>query len=128
VGAVQRDGFERLDPQSLSNTLNALAKLNHHPGEAWLQELVEECLRTDFAMFDSQALAITLNGLTRLGHHPGDAFLERLKVAALAKLLTFTPQHLANTLNGFARLDWNPGNLWLVRQGLSLTPPLGCLL
>eukprot|EP00808_Paulinella_micropora_P029769 g50910.t1 len=106
-----RDIAEKAD---IANTLNALANLDHNPGEELLRRLCAEALKK-VESFNAQNIANTLNALANLDHNPGEILLGRLCAEALKKAESFNLQDISNTLNALVKLDHNPGEQVLRR-------------
>jgi hypothetical protein len=102
-----------------------LAKLGHHPGEAFMRVFIETCMATELKGLNSIDFANIINGssiwqkmrtmvnrqiekrtvmiagFAKLEHHPGEAFMRLFVDACTAsELKGFKPQPLANILNG----------------------------
>ncbi|KAK2080103.1 hypothetical protein QBZ16_002499 [Prototheca wickerhamii] len=83
--------------RNISNTLWSLAKMNHHPGDEFLQAYAEENA-AKAAEGNAQNTANTLWAFATLGYNPGEAVLRALSTAVLAKVGEFTAQNISNTL------------------------------
>ncbi|RMZ54092.1 hypothetical protein APUTEX25_002669, partial [Auxenochlorella protothecoides] len=94
--------------RNISNTLWSLAKMNHHPGEEFMQAYAEENSKKA-GDGNSQNTANSLWAFATLGYHPGNAVLAALTETVLAKLPEFTAQNISNTLLSYAKLEYNPG-------------------
>jgi hypothetical protein len=103
-----------------------LAKLDHHPGRAFLGLFVDACMAMRLRGFDPQNLSNIINGehgegvqvelspavgvcddfvlmagFAKLNHNPRPAFLELFVDACMAtRLQGFKPQALSNVING----------------------------
>jgi hypothetical protein len=101
-----------------------LAKLEHHPGDAFLELFVDVCMAMKLQGFKPQELSNLINGecasgtscrrnvvvgsvacagagFAKLNHNPGDAFLGLfVDACAATRLQGFDPQALANIING----------------------------
>jgi hypothetical protein len=101
-----------------------LAKLDHHPGDEFLELFVDACMATRLQGFKPQDLANVINGgyafgsssrhhvvlgsvavlmagLAKLDHNPGTPFMELFVNACIStRLQGFNPQTLSNVING----------------------------
>jgi hypothetical protein len=117
VGRVQsllEEAPETFDSHALGNVINGLAKLGHHPGEAFFERFKGACLWRGFERFKAQELANVLNGFAKFEHDPGEAFLRGFTEECLRRCFAgFIPQGLANTINALAKLEYHPGHAFL---------------
>ena len=91
-----------LGAQGVSNSLYALAKLQHDGGPGLVSALITRGC-TELRDFTEQNLANTIWAMATLGH-PDPAFTNALLVEARNKLPTFTEQDLATTIWAMATL------------------------
>ncbi|DBA96718.1 TPA: hypothetical protein ACH3X1_015560 [Trebouxia sp. C0004] len=110
---------ERFSARNIANTLWALAKMMHNPGDAFLNSLGVEAGKkvTDF---NAQNHANTVWAFATLGHNPGTDVLRVMAKDAEGKVGKFTAQNMSNTLLAYAKLEHHPGHLMEVMAAEAL--------
>ncbi|CAL8462328.1 g1861 [Coccomyxa elongata] len=93
--------------RNLSNSLWALAKMGHNPGEAMLNAMAAEVAKK-LGGCNAQNLANIAWSYATLSHNPGEELLEAIAVEAEKKLAEFSPQNISNLLYAFAKLEYKP--------------------
>ena len=97
-----RQKTPELGAQGVSNSLNALAKLERDDDPGLVSALITRG-HAELRTFTEQALANTIWAMATLGHQD-PAFTTALLVEARNKLPTFNEQNLANTIWAMAKL------------------------
>ncbi|BDA46187.1 probable RAP domain-containing protein, chloroplastic [Coccomyxa sp. Obi] len=108
--------------RNLSNSLWALAKMGHNPGEAMLNAMAAEVAKK-FGGCNAQNLANIAWSYATLSHNPGEELLEAIAVQAEKKLAEFSPQNISNLLYAFAKLEYKP-NAFLEQASQAAVPIL----
>ena len=83
--------------RELANTLWALARMGHNPGETFMSAFLYRA-EEELPSFNSQDLANTLWALARMGHNPGEMFMSAFLDRAETELPSFNSQSLTNIL------------------------------
>jgi hypothetical protein len=103
---VMEQRISTAKPQSLSNTLWALATLGWHRDDSTLTKLVTAMVQRS-STAKPQDLSNTLWALATLGWHCDDSTLTKLVTAMVQRSSTAMPQALSNTLWALATLGWH---------------------
>lgn len=93
--------------RNLANTLWSIAKLNHFPGDEFMQQLCKE-VKEKVHQGNAQNVANLLWSLGVLQYNPGEDVLKALALTVRDKSRDFSGQNISNTVLAFAKLDYNP--------------------
>lgn len=110
--------LEQFSPQQLSNTLWALAQLQHSPPKHWTQQLLLVSLQ-QMSAFKPADYAQTLSGLARLGFSPSPLWLNSFWsksgqcLTGSAAAAEFTAAELHALLLAVVTLDVQPPQKWV---------------
>jgi hypothetical protein len=102
---------DKADPQALSNSLWAVAKLGQQvQDKKQLQQLVA-ALISNLSKANTQAIANTLWAVSEMHHQVSDEHLDLMLAAFVKQLHKADPQHVSNTLLACARFRHVPESL-----------------
>lgn len=106
--------LEHFTAQQLSNTLWALAQLQHHPPKPWLQQLLLAALQ-QMSVFKPIDFAQMLWGLSKLGFSPSPLWLSSFwsKCGHSLTESNFRAAELRMLLLAAANLDMQPPQKWV---------------
>ncbi|KAM3567278.1 hypothetical protein VYU27_010573, partial [Nannochloropsis oceanica] len=96
----------------LSILINALAKLDHDPGPAFIRALGDAAAHK-LNIFSPQDLSVALLSLARLGRDPGPSFLSTVVDAAERVLPRCNAHDLSLLITGIARWELCPSPSFL---------------
>ncbi|KAJ9509604.1 hypothetical protein QJQ45_011252 [Haematococcus lacustris] len=98
-----------LTARAVANLLWSLARLGHHPGQLWLDRVLDiSCQHLQQGGASPLDLSQTFWALAKLKHHPPPAWLDAFFPAIQASLPDLPPQNLANVIWAAASLQVLP--------------------
>jgi len=101
-----------LQSQALTNVLWSLAKVDHDPGNVFMQAALKACMR-QIACSTPQDLVNSLWACAKLDYQPGPQFLQAVLARSQTTLERFVPMDLANVVWSCAKLQHYPGETFL---------------
>lgn len=106
--------LDQFNPQELSNTLWALAQLQHTPSKPWMQQLLLASLQ-QMSSFLAADFTQTLGGLSKLGYNPSPLWLSSFWSKSGQSLIgsNFSAAELHTLLLAAVKLEVQPPQRWV---------------